>query len=46
MKKLTIGIKIDKKVVYLKTQNIHDFFDVSRITRVLEILLKHNTEKE
>lgn len=45
MKKLTVGIKIDKKVVYLKTQDIKNYFDVNRLIEILEVFFKYNTER-
>lgn len=45
MKKMTIGIKIGKKVVYLKTKNIKDYFDVNKLIEILEVFFKYNVEK-
>ena len=46
MKKLTVGIKIDNKVVYLKTINIKDDFAAKRLIALLEIYFKHNAERK
>ena len=45
MKKITVGIKVDKKVVYLKTQNIKDYFDVNKLIALLGVFFKYNIER-
>ena len=45
MKKITVGIKFDEKVVYLKTKNIKDYFDVNKFIKILEVFFKYNTER-
>ncbi len=44
MEKITVGIKIGKKVVYLKTKNIKNYFDVNKLIALLEVFFKHNIE--
>ena len=45
MEKLTVGIKIGKKVVYLKTVKMNDCFVVNKLISLLEIYFKHNIER-
>ncbi len=45
MEKITIGIKIGKKVVYLKTKDIDNYFNINKLIELLEVFFKHNIER-
>ncbi len=47
MQKLTTGIKLDDKVVYLKTIEIQENSDkIDRLIKVLSLFMKHNFKGE
>jgi hypothetical protein len=45
MKKITIGIKEGKKVVYLKTKEVKNYFEVNKLIELLEVFFKYNVER-
>jgi len=45
MKKITLGIKQGKKVIYLKTKEVKDYFEVNRLIEVLEVFFEYNVER-
>jgi len=46
MQKLTIGIKLDDKITYLKTIEIQENSDkINRLTKVISLFIKHNFER-
>jgi len=42
-KKVTIGIKFDGKVVYLKTKEVTIYFQKEKLIEVIDIFLENNT---
>lgn len=45
MQKLTIGIKIDDKIAYLKTIEIQENSNkIDRLIKVITVFVKHNFE--
>ena len=41
-KKVTVGIKFDGKVVYLKTKEVTEFFQKEKLINVIDVFLKDN----
>ncbi len=41
-RKVTIGIKIDGKVEYMKTCDVDDSFDIKKLISVMDVFMKFN----
>ncbi len=45
-RKVTIGIKIDGKVEYIKTCVVDDCFDIKKLVAVMDVFMKFNGRNE